>query len=97
MMNLTKIPVHMHQAVRDYIEHGLPPGDFLTAVLTNNLVEAVGRADDVNIHAIREWAHLLYWELPSDSWGSPAKIEAWIAKHEAARTCATKDENERMT
>ena len=83
------IPEHMHDAVRLYVERGVAGGSFLTAVLSNKFVDAYNRADDANTAAMRGWAELLYWHLPSGCWGSPEKVEAWISHrgvsgHEAA-------------
>jgi len=88
MMNLARIPEHMRDAVLDYVNNGREPGGFLGAVLTNNLVEAFSRADHINTEAMRDWAHLLYWELPCDCWGSEEIVEAWIEEHRAQQTKA---------
>jgi len=39
----------MMDAINQYIENGIEPGDFLTAVICNDLREACGRADDENL------------------------------------------------
>jgi hypothetical protein len=39
---------------------GYPPGDFAKAVVNNDLSEAFGRADDINIHCIRFYVMLMY-------------------------------------
>jgi len=59
-------------------------GSFLTAVLSNNLTQACGRADDSNLRALPDIVRYCYNELPSDCWGSPEKVEAWRAKTLAA-------------
>lgn len=87
-MNLSRIPEHMRQAVTDYVENGIPPGGFLRAVLANNLVEAFGRADDINSMHMEDWANLVHWELPSDCHGSEAIVDAWLARHFEARVKA---------
>jgi len=43
-----------------------PLGGFLTAVVRNDLVEAVLRADDVNSKALKLYAYFLTWNLPTD-------------------------------
>ncbi len=43
-----------------------PLGHFLTAVVNNNLVEAVFHADDTNIKALKLYAWFLTWNLPAD-------------------------------
>ena len=46
---MTTIPEHTKGALDRYVDHGLEPGGFLTAVLTNDLFGAVARADSENI------------------------------------------------
>ena len=43
-----------------------PLGDFLTAVVRNDLMMAVFCADDVNIRALKMYAWFLTWNLPAD-------------------------------
>jgi hypothetical protein len=54
------------------------PGDFLEAVLCNNLKEAVGRADDTNLPALPSLVGWLYNFAPSSAWGSPEKVTSWL-------------------
>lgn len=68
-----------------YVEHGIPPGDFLRAVLENDLKEALGRADYINGPAIHHIISYCYNELPSPCWGTPAAVDSWIAKKRAER------------
>lgn len=73
------IPVdYMRDAVKRYIEYGISPGGFLTAVITNNLSEAFGRADLNNTSAMREWVRWFYNEAPAPCWGSLEAMEAWM-------------------
>lgn len=72
------LPEGLRDGMRNYIEESLPAGHFLTAVLSNNLTEAFGRADALNIvlmHSIVQW---VYNEAPSTCWGSPEKVRAWL-------------------
>ena len=71
---------NMMEAIRRYIDHGIPPGDFLTAVIENNLSEAVGRADDQNCANLPAFVAYFYNEAPGPCWGSPEKRRAWITK-----------------
>lgn len=67
----TKVPVpRMADGIRRYVERGIPPGHFLTALLSNDLQEAVGRADEDNSTALAKWAVFLHCELPSGCHGS---------------------------
>ena len=75
---LHTLPGHMHSAMRLYIERGYRPGSFLSAVLCNDLMEAIGRADDANVRALNAYAIYLYNYAPSACYGSPDKYDAWV-------------------
>lgn len=53
------------------------PGDFLQAVLRNDLTDAVCRADENNLLYIKEIVKFVYNELPGVCCGSDAKIKKW--------------------
>ena len=78
------LPAHMVQSMIDYFEHGYHPGDFLSAVLANDLVGAIGRADEKNKYRLHDYVQWLYWEAPGRpfGWGSYEAIDEWV---EAAR------------
>ena len=78
-----KVPDHTLGGLHRYVNHRLPPGDFLRAVLENNLTEALGRADDTNQRTIKEIVSFIYSCLPSNCWGSREKVEKWLAGEEA--------------
>ena len=78
MMKYDRLPEHMQEGAREYVENGRPPGNFLRAVLENNLVEAYIKADYINTTAMREWANWLYNECPTQAWKSSVAITAWI-------------------
>jgi hypothetical protein len=61
-----------------YVKYGRPTGGFLEAVLSNDLREAIGRADGTNGPALAHILSFIYDELPSSCWGSPAKYENWL-------------------
>ncbi len=84
-----RIPRRMMDGIRRYVDQGIPPGDFLQAVICNDLVAAVSRADDENIRNLPAFVGYFYNEVPGPCWGSPQKMEAWIekgGKHEEAKT-----------
>ena len=72
------IPERMMSGIRRYVEHGVRPGDFLSAVIQNNLSQAVGRADTENLKNIPAFVAYLYNECPGNCWGSPEKMESWM-------------------
>ena len=79
------IPQHMHGAITRYIVDGFPPGDFLEAVLCNDLKGAVERADAENLAALAQWVKWLYGEVPYVCWGSVENVRKWIEGKNARR------------
>lgn len=67
-----------------YVKHKIKPGGFLTACLENNLSEAFGRADHINQARMFGIVQYMYNEIPSDCWGSPEKVEAWVTEERQA-------------
>ena len=78
--------------IRDALDawgrEAFPVGGFLTAVLENNLSEALGRADEYNLKTIFHIVSYVYNELPSHCWGSPKNVSQWQRrfKNEAANS-----------
>ncbi len=66
------------EAVGRYHNSYIPTGNFLRAVLENDLQEAVARADLENRLALAEIVIMLYNNLPSGCWGRPEEVEAWL-------------------
>ncbi len=64
--------------INDYIIQGVPPGDFLRAILANDLANAVAMADENNLHNLPAFVSYLYKHAPADCWGSYAKVGAWL-------------------
>lgn len=79
--NWALIPDYMQKSVRAYIMEGRPVGNFLTAFLSNDLRMTFTRADVTNQLRIRDYISFFYNYVPSDCWGSPEKVKAWIQKH----------------
>lgn len=71
---LENINPGMAQALYYYLAHGIMPGSFLTALLSNNLMGAVAYADGRNIRLLKDWAHFLYSSMASESHGSQEKV-----------------------
>lgn len=79
------IPDATLQGIRLYVEAGVPPGDFLMAVLQNDLKEAFGRADEYNTRAMHSIVQYLYNHVPEVCWGSPEKVKQWLTMHQTHR------------
>ena len=73
------IPERMMGGIRRYIDHGIIPGDFLQAVITNDLRRACAAADDENLKNLAAFIAYFYNEAPSACWGSPEKMKRWAA------------------
>jgi hypothetical protein len=78
-LNYSLLPERLRGGVARYIEHGVPPGHFLTAVVSNDLREACARADDENRRRIWEIVSWFYNEAPYPCWGSPDRVRDWLA------------------
>lgn len=76
------IPFEMREALVAYVEERRPVGGFLTAVIENDLREAVGRADGFNLDQLPAFVNFFYNHAPSTCWGSRAKMDAWLAPKE---------------
>lgn len=75
-----RLPGHMHHAIVGYIMFGRPVGHFLTALLSNDFMKAVGYADGANVAALAAWAKFLHNDAPPGCYGSPERVREWIAK-----------------
>lgn len=80
--NLKLLPESMRDVMFNYIVYGLAPGHFLTAVLSNNLNQAVQRGDQYNVEHLHDYVKFLYWSVPMECWGSDESVTRWL-KHGA--------------
>lgn len=74
------LPPRMMGAIERYVNQGIPPGDFLTAVICNDLFEAVGRADEENMANLPAYVAYFYNEVTGACWGSRERMAAWMGK-----------------
>lgn len=72
-----RIPPAVREAIDAWVEKGWQPGHFVTGVLTNNLFEAIGRADVYSMAALPAICGYVFNELPSACWGSVEKCQEW--------------------
>jgi len=79
------IPYYMIGAVKRYIINGNGPGSFLTAVICNNLRDAVNCGDEDNQRALAGWVKFFYNYTPSACWGSPDAYREWQTARQAER------------
>ncbi len=79
-IDYSALPEHMQSGAQLYIEEGIEPGRFLTAVICNDLKETIGRADHINRLCLFEIVSFFYNEAPAPCQGSPEKMKAWMAE-----------------
>jgi len=78
--------LHDYSQIRQNIVEGInrhvllhePKGNFITAVLTNNLSEAFACADNENCKTMFQIASYCHNQIPGVCWGSPEKVKRWI-------------------
>ena len=76
------IPEHTKYGIDKYVSDKIPPGDFLYALLTNNLLETMSRADDINQTYLFDIVKYLYNDVPSICWGSEEKVKEWLNREQ---------------
>lgn len=72
-----ELPEYMWGGLQNYLLYGVPPGDFLTGVITNDLRGAVWHSDSMNRPAIAKWVFFFYNFAPASSWGSRNMFDEW--------------------
>ena len=72
------LPEHMRDGMRMYIEVGMPCGDFLRCVLSNDLMGALSYADSINMHEIHKYGFFLYNYAPAMCYGSKENYDSWV-------------------
>lgn len=63
-----------------YLDHGIMPGHFLTAVLQGDLFEAHARADADSWRLLSDLVKFLYNEFPQSAYGSYERCLAFTRK-----------------
>jgi len=71
------LPPHMLPGLEGHVENGRPTGDFLSALLENNLRLTVGLADERNQAKILQWVRFCHNWLPAGCWGSSRAVAEW--------------------
>jgi hypothetical protein len=68
----------IHGSLERYLNHGIPCGSFLMAVLENNLMDAFGRADIGNTANMKNIVGYIYNHVPSNAWGSKERVAEYL-------------------
>lgn len=85
---MPKLPKPLLAQMLAYVEHGRPPGVFLTALLTNDHEAAVQHAaDDPLVHGSDLKAEILPQvvavirsHVPVRAWGDDKRVRAWVGR-----------------
>lgn len=73
------MPIALAESLERYINERVETGGFLSAVLENNLREAVIRADLESARALPEIVKWLVYNAPWNCWGSVDRVQMWLA------------------
>jgi len=90
-----EIRPEMKAALDRYAEQGVPLGGFLTALLANDLMGALGRADPQNERNINQLCMYVHNEMPGTCHGSYEIIDAWVASHKLKKDTDKQMEEDR--
>lgn len=72
------IPATTLDGITLYITRGIAPGHFLTAVIENDLLGAISRADTANLEALSRIVSFFYDQAPHNCWRSRDNMNKWI-------------------
>src|SRR5262245_12000972 len=78
LIRWSMIPEKMHHEIHRYIQHGVQPGDFVFAFVSNNLKETFRTADDENKRRIEDYIKFFYNYAPSECWGEKERVDEWL-------------------
>jgi hypothetical protein len=67
-----------HEGLERYVRYRIPTGSFLRAVLSNDLMGAMGKADEENREDIFEICQYIHNHLPIACHGSPKAVKEWL-------------------
>jgi len=71
------IPHHMRDSLLRWVLDGRLPGDFLQAVISNNLRDAVSRADAANLPLLGVYSQWFYNVAPWGCHGDRRVLTEW--------------------
>lgn len=60
---------------------GRPLGEFLEAIFSNDLIESIRKADNLNAQCLKEYAQFLVNVAPRECYGSKKAYVAWLSTH----------------
>ena len=93
---MKSIEPHNIESLEEYVRIGRPLGSFLEAVLSNDLMDAFGRADYVNRTLMFEYCCYLHNKMPMACHGSREAYKRWcqIGGREGLKKQAEQEQGE---
>lgn len=79
-----ELPKNLLHNLHRYVQEGRGTGDFLTALLTNDLGKAVAYADNTNQRLLVPWVKYVFNRIPATCHGSKEAVRAWRQLEEVA-------------
>ena len=86
-------PPNIVESLERFRDDGVPTGDFLTAVLENDLMEAILRADHDNMLALPHICAWVYEYLPRNIYGCRELIHKHFTSKKNARESSSNPES----
>ena len=74
------IPKNLRGGIRRYVDFGIPPGGFLTAVISNDLRECFHTGTEKSLAALENIVAWFYLYAPAGCWGSPEAMRRWLSE-----------------
>ena len=71
---------HLLGGLGRFFNQGIATGQFLNAVLTNDLLETFSRGDPQSIAGLPRLIELIFNHAPGDAWGTPERVATWRAR-----------------
>ena len=78
MHDPNNVPEWVLETLTAYVKTGRPTGDFLFACLTNNLSQAIGRADENSYAYLGNIMSWIYNRAPSACWHDEKAVKDWM-------------------
>lgn len=77
-IDFSTAPQGSEKSYQNYYQIGADPGDFIRAVLANDLMSAVTRADATNLSLLKEHVNFVYNVLPFVCSGNLERVSTWL-------------------
>ena len=68
----------IEESLKRYVKYRIPTGGFLRAVLENDFMRAIGKADEFNLQALPQIRDYIIAELPVACYGSVDAVNTWL-------------------